>query len=74
MSAMETVRSAINGLFAAGLDLCAARSMVDGEAADRIDQAIGEIDGAIASLRSRSFEFDVIDLTERQPADTGAGH
>jgi len=65
---IDLVRSTINGLFAAGLDLCAARAMADGDAADRIDRAIGELDDAIAGLRSRSFEFGVIDLTEHRSA------
>ena len=41
----------INAMFAVGLDLAAARSVAEGQTADRIDRAIAEIDAIISSLR-----------------------
>lgn len=71
---MDTVRATVNGLFAAGLDLCAARSMVDGDAAERIDRAIGELDDVIAGLRTRSLEIEMIDLAGNRAAGRVACH
>lgn len=73
MCAVEVVRATINGLFAAGLELCAARRIIDGEAADRIDRAVARMDEAIACLRSGSFAFALLDLTEPGSSEGRSG-
>jgi hypothetical protein len=42
----------VSSLFAVGLDLAAVRNLVDGEAADRLQRAVRELDAVIAAIRS----------------------
>lgn len=73
-SATDVVRSTVNALFSAGLELCSARGRINDDVArDRIDWAIAELDEVIAELRSRTAGFDVIDLTDDGPSAAGDG-
>lgn len=53
-SGASTARSAIDALFAAGLNVGAARALVEGEARARLDRVVDDLDAMIGRIRSET--------------------
>ena len=63
------VTDAMNSVFGVGLDLCATRAMVSGEAAERIDRAVAELDSIIERLRSGIYACEQLGQTDATAND-----
>jgi hypothetical protein len=53
-SGASATRSTIDALFAVGLNVSAARALVDGEAGARLDRVVDDLDAMISRLRSET--------------------